>query len=42
LRYRLSEEEIKKVEATQWWQLDKNELNNKMDEFLTLTQHHEK
>ena len=37
LRYRLTIEQIEKVEATQWWLLDKEELNSRMDEFLALT-----
>lgn len=38
LRYRLTPEQIKKVEASQWWLLDKNEINDRMDDFLKLTE----
>lgn len=37
LRYRLTPEQIEKVEASQWWELDKDELNEKMEELLALT-----
>ncbi len=37
LRYRLTPEQIEKVEASKWWELDKDELNEKMEELLQLT-----
>ena len=37
LRYRLTPEQIEKVEASQWWELDKDELNERMEELLALT-----
>lgn len=37
LRYRLTPEQIEKVEASKWWELDKDELNNQMEELLALT-----
>jgi len=37
LRYRLTHEQIEKVEASKWWELDKDELNERMEEFLELT-----
>ena len=37
LRYRLTPEQIEKVEASKWWELDKNELNEHMEDFLELT-----
>lgn len=37
LRYRLSSEQIEKVEASKWWELNKDELNNRMEELLALT-----
>lgn len=37
LRYRLTPEQIDKVEASRWWELDKDELNNKMEELFALT-----
>lgn len=37
LRYRLTPEQIEKVEASKWWELDKDELNERMKEFLELT-----
>lgn len=42
LRYRLTPEQIEKVEASRWWELNKEELNARMDEFLLLTQFDEK
>ena len=42
LRYRLNKEQIEKVEKTQWWLLDKDELNNRMNDFLKLTINYEK
>lgn len=37
LRYRLTPEQIDRVEASRWWELDKDELNNKMEELFALT-----
>ena len=37
LRYRLTPEQIEKVERSKWWELDKDELNERMEEFLELT-----
>ena len=37
LRYRLTPEQIDRVEASRWWELDKDELNYKMEELLALT-----
>ena len=37
LRYRLTAEQIEKVEASKWWELDKDELNDRMEELLALT-----
>lgn len=37
LRYRLTPEQIEKVEASKWWELDKDELNERMEELLELT-----
>lgn len=37
LRYRLTPEQIERVELSKWWLLDKDELNNRMEELLTLT-----
>ena len=37
LRYRLTLEQIEKVEASKWWELDKDELNERMEELLRLT-----
>lgn len=37
LRYRLTPEQIEKVEASKWWEYDKDELNERMEELLTLT-----
>ena len=37
IRYRLTSEQIEKVEASKWWLLEKNELNGRMEEFLNLT-----
>lgn len=37
LRFRLTPEQIEKVEATKWWELDKDELNSRMKELLKLT-----
>ena len=38
LRYRLTPEQIDKIEASQWWLLNKDELNDKMEDLLRLTQ----
>lgn len=37
LRYRLTPEQIQKVEATKWWLLKKDELNEQMEDFLNIT-----
>ena len=37
LRYRLTPVQIEKVENSKWWLLDKDELNNRMEELLALT-----
>ena len=37
IRYRLTPEQIEKVEASKWWLLERNELNGRMEEFLNLT-----
>lgn len=37
LRYRLTPEQIEKVEETQWWLLNKDQLNDKIEDFLELT-----
>ena len=37
LRYRLTDEQIEAVEASQWWLLDKNKLNERMDDLLKIT-----
>lgn len=37
LRYRLTPEQIENVEASKWWELDKDELNNRMEELLRIT-----
>lgn len=42
IKYRFSEEIIKKIELTQWWKLDKKELSDKIDEYLNITQEYGK
>lgn len=42
IKYRFSEEKIKKIELTQWWELDKKELSDKIDEYLNITQEYGK
>ena len=37
IRYRLTPDQIEKVEASKWWLLKRNELNDRMEEFLNLT-----
>lgn len=37
LRYRLTPEQIEKVETSKWWELNKDELNERMEELLQLT-----
>ena len=37
LRYRLTPEQIEKVEASQWWLFNKDELNKQMEELLKIT-----
>ena len=37
LRYRLTSEQIELVEASQWWLLDKEELNDRIDDLLKIT-----
>ena len=38
IRYRLTPDQIQKVEASKWWLLDRDELNSRVDDFLLLTQ----
>ena len=37
LRYRLTQEQIERVETSRWWELDKDELNNRIEELFELT-----
>lgn len=39
LRYRLTPDQIKRVEASKWWLLNKEELNEQMEDLLKLTQY---
>lgn len=38
LRYRLSPEQIERVEASQWWLLDKDQINDRIEDLLKLTE----
>ena len=40
IRYRLSPEQIERVERSQWWELNKNELNKEMANLLSLTENY--
>ena len=37
LRYRLTQEQIEKVETSKWWEMNKDEINDHLEELLQLT-----